>query len=144
MEIYLVKRDFALYPAADEDAEKVLKMKRGEVFKCEIRQARNYQFHRKYFSLVNCAWEYLNEKEQESFIDVEHFRKQIEMAAGWCDTVYSYKRSEFVDSPKSISFGKMTQEQFDNLYTKVKDVIFGLVLKGKIDEQDFMDNLSTY
>jgi len=144
VEIYLTKQNFALYPATDDDAEKLMRLKKGVVLRCEVKQARNYEFLKKYFSLINCAYHFLTEQETEAFNGVDHFRKQVEIASGWCTTVWSIKRGEYVDEAKSISFGKMSQDEFNVLYDNVKNTLFSMVLKGRISETDFINELINY
>jgi len=144
MKLNLIKKDFALYPATDEDAEMLMKMKRGEVYSCEVKMIRNYQFLKKYFALFNLTWEYLNDQEQENFKTKENLRKQVEIAAGHCETVWSIKRNEFIEQSRSVSFTAIDEAEFSKIYESVKDVIFKMVLRGKISEQDFLNELINF
>jgi hypothetical protein len=144
MKLNLVKKDFALYPATDEDAEMLMKIKRGQVYSCEVKLIRNYQFLKKYFALFNLTWEYLNEQEQENFKSIENLRKQIEIAAGHCEIVWSIKRNEFIEQAKSVSFSSVDEAEFSKIYESVKEVIFRMVLKGKISENDFLNELINF
>ena len=144
MKLNLIKKDFALYPATDEDAEMLMKMKRGEVYSCEVKMIRNYQFLKKYFALFNLTWEYLNDQEQENFKTKENLRKQVEIAAGHCETVWSIKRNEFIEQSRSVSFAAIDEAEFSKIYESVKDIIFKMVLRGKISEQDFLNELINF
>ncbi|GHT56798.1 hypothetical protein AGMMS49982_23820 [Bacteroidia bacterium] len=53
-----------LIPCYDADYDEKKELKIGETFKAKITLARNYEFHKKYFALINCAWEYQNEAVQ--------------------------------------------------------------------------------
>ena len=141
MEIYLLNTPSGLKPCYDEDYDKKKKLKLGETYKAKISVARNLNFHRKYFALINCAWAYQNEKVTKHFKNnVECFRKTVEIAAGHCDTVYNLSLKSWVDIPKSIAFDKLKQEEFEDLYERVKDVLFSTFLKG-IDEDEFLNNM---
>ena len=94
----------------------------GEVYNAEIKLARNLNFHRKYFALINCAWEYQNEDTTKHFKNVECFRKTVEIAAGNCEPVYNLQLGQWVEIPKSIAFDKMDENEFRDLYERVKDV----------------------
>lgn len=141
MELRLLNTPSGLKPLYDEDYDQKKKLKIGEIYKAKISIARNINFHRKYFALINCAWAYQNERTTKHFKDnVECFRKTVEIAAGHCDTVYNLSLKSWVDIPKSIAFDKLKQEEFEDLYERVKDVLFTTFLKG-IDEEEFLNNM---
>lgn len=141
MEIRLLNTPSGLKPLYDEDYDQKKKLKIGEIYKAKITIARNINFHRKYFALINCAWAYQNERTTKHFKNnVECFRKTVEVAAGHCDTVYNLSLKSWVDIPKSIAFDKLKQEEFEDLYERVKDVLFATFLKG-IDEEEFLNNM---
>lgn len=144
MKIYCTNTARGLVPNYDSDFDEKKKLKIGEVYRCEIRLARNYNFHRKYFALINCAWEYQDERRQLFFKDdIERFRKSVEIAAGHCDIIYLLDRKEWVESPKSIAFEKMDEAAFSDLYEKVKRVLFSVFLTH-ITEEEFMKNLVNF
>lgn len=108
MKLFCTNTSRGLVPNYDYDFDEKKKLKIGEVYKVEVTKARNYDFHKKYFALINCSWEYQNDKTQKHFKDsVEQFRKTIEISAGHCDTIYSISRKEWIEIPKSVSFEKM-------------------------------------
>ena len=133
-----------LIPAQDADFDVKRKLKIGEVYQVSIKQFRNYEFHKKYFALINCAWEYQNERVQTHFKEsVELFRKTVEISAAHCDLVYSIERKEWVEVPKSIAFEKLSEADFQDLYDRVKDVLFTVFLKN-ISRADFEQNLQFF
>ena len=67
MDIYLKNTSSGLIPMIDDDYESKQKLKIGEVYKCTIKKARNYELLKKYFALINCSWEYLREPQQQFF-----------------------------------------------------------------------------
>ena len=130
--------------ASDADYEQKRKLKLGKIYQFETKLLRNYEFLQKYHKLIAIAWEYQNEKVQEHFNNsIESFRKTVQVAAGYCDTYYSISRKEWVEESKSISFEKMEEEEFMELYERVKDVLFTLFLKN-ISEAEFMKTLSNF
>lgn len=144
MKIYCTNTARGLVPNYDSDFEEKKKLKIGATYKCEITLARNYEFHKKYFALINCAWEYQDERRQVFFKDdIERFRKSVEIAAGHCDIIYLLDRKEWVESPKSIAFEKMDEAAFSDLYEKVKRVLFAVFLRH-ITEEEFMKNLVNF
>jgi hypothetical protein len=111
----------------DDDYDEKKKLKLGQTYSVEVKVARNVDFHRKYFSLIAYAWEFLDERETATFRSKDNFRKYLEISAGHCDVIFHPRLQEFVEIPKSISFGKMNNTAFSELYERVKDVIFSII-----------------
>lgn len=129
-----------LVPVSDADYEAKQRLKNGRVYTVDVKLCRNYEFHKKYFALINLAWEYMNDRQCKFFGDVNSFRKTIEVQAGYFERYYSVARKEWLEMPKSIAYDKMSAEEFENLYDRVKDVLFELVLKD-ISMKEFMEQL---
>ena len=144
MELYLLNTTSGLKPCYDEDYEEKKKLKIGETYKVKITLSRNLQFHKKFFALINCAWEYQNEKVVEFFHhNKDAFRKTVVIAAGWYEPVYSIDKKEWTQNYKSIAFDKMDEAEFMDLYDNVKRVLFQTFLRH-IDEEEFMKNLINF
>ncbi len=144
MELYLLNTTSGLKPCYDEDYEEKKKLKIGETYKVKITLARNLQFHKKFFALINCAWEYQNEKVVEFFHhNKDAFRKTVVIAAGWYEPVYSIDKKEWTQNYKSIAFDKMDEAEFMDLYDNVKRVLFQTFLRH-IDEEEFVKNLINF
>lgn len=118
MKLNLIRRaDFSFIPAADEDMEKALKIKKGEAVEVSVKVLRNYKFHKKFFSMINTAYGFLTEKQRDFFHgSIDGFRYTLEVAAGYYDEFYSVSRKEWIQKPKSIAFDKMSEAEFDKLY----------------------------
>lgn len=129
MKLLLQNTNRGLIPLYDADFEEKKKLKIGEVYMAEIKLKRNLDFHKKYFALINCAWEYLPEKQSEGFGNIERFREYLQVSAGHYDIFFSPKLKEWVEIPKSIAFEKMDNAEFSDLYDRVKDVIFNVFLR---------------
>ena len=127
MKLLVINTPRGLVPLGDDDYEEKKKLKLGQTYSVEVKVARNVDFHRKYFALISYAWEFLNEQETERFRTKENFRKYVEVAAGHCDVIFHPRLQEYVEIPKSISFGKMDNAEFSDLYQRVKDVIFSII-----------------
>ena len=136
MRLLVVSTPRGLVPLGDDDYEEKKKLKLGQTYSVEVKVARNVDFHRKYFALISYAWEFLNEQETERFRTKENFRKYVEVAAGHCDVIFHPRLQEYVEIPKSISFGKMDNTAFDELYKRVKDVIFSIIGE-RVSEAEF-------
>lgn len=144
MDIKLIRTSAGFRLCDDNDYEQTRKLKTGKVYMCKIKLMRNYELHKKYFALINCAWAYLDEPAREFFHgSVDGFRKAVEIAAGHYEQVYSLFRGEWLQIPKSVAFDKMSQEDFSDLYERVKEVLFALFLKN-VSQEEFMNELINF
>ena len=143
MKMHLLNTAYGLKPCSDIDYDQKKRLKIGEVYEAEVREVRNYQFLRKYFALIRCAYAFLTPSQQEFIKSPEGLRKTVQIAAGYCEVYYSIKRKEWVEESKSIAFDKMTESEFSELYESVKLVLFSTFLKD-VDEQAFMRELVNF
>jgi hypothetical protein len=144
MRLFVKNTPQGLIPMYDDDYDAKKRLKFDEVYRVDIVKARNIDFHRKYFALINIGWEYLNEEQTKFFkYDREGFRKCVQIAAGYYTLTYSIKRKEWVEESVSISFEKMDELEFQDLYNKVRDVIFSLI-EDNVSEDEFLFNLADF
>jgi|AntDeeMinimDraft_5_1070356.scaffolds.fasta_scaffold15985_1 hypothetical protein len=143
MKIHLINTPVGLVPLYETDYDAKKKLKQGEIYEVSIKRARNYAFLKKYFALINCAFEYLNEAQTNFFKTNENFRKTVQIAAGHYDMIFLLSIREWVQSPKSIAFDKLSESEFSDLYDRVKDVIFSVFLKN-IEWDEFEKNLINF
>lgn len=127
MKLLVVNTPRGLVPFGDDDYDEKKKLKVGETYTVEVKKARNVDFHRKYFAMVAYAWEFLNERELATFKTKDNFRKYLEISAGHSEVIFHPRLQEFVEIPKSISFGSMDNTNFSDLYERVKEVIFSII-----------------
>lgn len=123
-----------LIPFADEDRDKLAKIKTGSPVKVEITQMRNPLFHKKFFALVKFLFDIWSEsvprkryKGEEVQPSMDRFRKDLTILAGFFTAHYNI-RGEVRLEAESISFARMSQEDFEALYSKVIDVALEKVL----------------
>lgn len=136
MKIFLVKqKDNTFKVAYDSDYENIKKIKVNEIYQCEIKQPRNLKFHRKFFALIKMVFD-----NQEHYTSFDRLRKHLIIEAGFYDESVDFKGT-IQQEAKSISFASMKQYQFDDLYSKVLDVI---VKYFNFDKQDIKDNIEQY
>lgn len=143
MKAYFTYHNGALHPSFDEDYEKAKRFKEGQTYSITYTLARNLDFHRKFFALINTAWDYLTETQEKMYVSKEGFRKTVQMAAGYYEPIFDLQEARFYKAPLSIAFDKMTEEEFEELYERVKDVLFTNVLKN-ISPEEFMANLNNF
>lgn len=133
MEVLLIKRpDGSFIPADQEQAELAAKLPVGKLIRSDMRRVRNPRFLRKFFALLQVgyeAWEpslteFRGHPVQSTF---QQFRDSVTILAGFYDVSTSLNGRVRV-TPKSISFGSMPEEEFDQLYNAAIDVLLKNVL----------------
>lgn len=142
MKISLLNTPYGLVPIDDDAYEVKQKLKVGQVYEADVKLDRNYKFHKKYFSLIRIAWEYLLENEVKEFRTKEIFRKWCEIEAGNCDVV-QLQDGSFLRLPKSIAFDQMGEDEFSELYERVKDVIWDKI-GDRVTKEKFEHVLSNF
>ena len=105
-----------LQPLYPSDYDNKRKLKLGVDYECEIRNPRNIKFHRLFFALVN-----LGHENTDLDMPFETYRKYILMKAGYFKT-YQTPKGVFYEAD-SISFASMEQDVFEEVYSRVLDVI---------------------
>ena len=124
----------ALAPTSEEEAEKLKKLRVGTGIRCDVKQMRNYKFHKKWFVLATLAYdiwkeaapmvEYRGQRVQPNF---ERFRRDLVVSAGYFDVEFNIK-GELRLAAKSISFANMEQDEFEALFSATIDAILQKVL----------------
>ena len=110
---------------ADGQALQVLKgIKTDTIVKAKITKPRNVMFHRKFFALLDLAFQ--NQDKYDAF---EPFRKEVVMRAGWY-VEHHHLTGAISYEAKSISFAKMDQIEFEELYWACIDVICKYLMPG--------------
>jgi hypothetical protein len=144
VEAFFIKTPVSTFmPASEHDRGLLSKIKIGQPVRLKYTQVRNYQFHKKYFALLNLAFDYWEPPEGgmgsawKDKIDIEknfdRFRKDIIIRAGYYEATYRLN-GDIRFEAKSIAFGNMSEDEFEELYTKTIDVIVKHVLEGYSDE----------
>ncbi len=102
-----------LYPA---DLEEKKRLKLGAEYEVEIKHPRNIGFHKKFFALVN-----IGHQNTSLEMPFETYRRYVIMKAGYFK-VYNTGKGSYYEA-ESISFAKMDQIQFEEVYSRVLDII---------------------
>lgn len=121
-----------LVPIDPQAAEFIAKMKVGAAVRATVKQQRNPRFHRKYFALLNLAfdhWEPVESTYKGQVVgkNFDQFRNDIVCLAGFYEMAVNL-RGETRVTAKSISFGSMSQPEFDDLYNATINVILKHIL----------------
>ncbi len=123
MLVHLKKQyDGSFQPADQEAAEWAVKQKTGVVVYADFRKRRNYEFHKKYFGMLNIAHQNMPEKFNAEYPTMENLREAVQIAAGHYEVICLLNGRKGLKS-KTISFAKMSQEEFEKLYSTALDVI---------------------
>jgi len=119
--------------ACDDDSRAFLsKKKDGSLIFGEFSEPRNQKFHRKFFSLLNYAFENWDPGE----IDCKYgkpeknkklFREYVTIKAGYYSTAFN-PDGGFRFVADSISFANMDDDTFEKLYSNVINVILKKIL----------------
>ena len=126
-----------LRPATDHDRELLKKIKTGQPTRLTFVRVRNYEFHKKYFALLQFAFDYwepsgrppLKDGWPDPVKNFDTFRSDIIILAGFHDVHYRLNGDLRVKA-RSIAFANMTEDDFEKLYAKTIDVIIKHVLAG--------------
>ena len=116
MKLLLRNTISGLVPLYPSDQEEKKKLKLGTDYEAEIRLPRNVGFHRKMFALFNVG-------HQNTSLDMpfETYRKYMTMKAGYFKA-YQTPKGVYYEAD-SLSFSSMSQETFEEVYSRVLDKI---------------------
>lgn len=126
-DVHMVKALGGFVPADVNAQEWMDKVKMGQVVKAEIRLMRNGGFHRRFFCMLNTAyqnheWPEIETKWGKGKTSFDMFRKWVTVKAGHYEVDFT-PDGEVRVVPKSISWASMDQAEFEKLYSDVLDVI---------------------
>ena len=130
MIIQFVKNGGFLAPVDDDGLNALAKIPQGEVVTVELTRPRNPRWHNMYWHMCgllldNSEGEYGNTK-----TDVSSFLK---IAVGHVDAD---------GEPRSISFKSMEQTEFESFYSRVSDVVAGLLSTTPDEVREQIENLT--
>lgn len=132
----LIRSEVGLLPADNKTRAWFDKLKIGASVAAQVTQPRNPAFHRKFFALLQYGFEHwadtqkgLEYKGESVQPDFERFRKDITILAGRHHAVVNIRGEVRVEAD-SISFGSMTEDEFQKLYSQVIEVLLTRVFKA--------------
>lgn len=137
MKISLIKSlDNTFKIAFPEGYDTAKKIKLNVPYEFEFKNQRNVNFHRKYFSLLNLVVE-----NTEKFKDVNHLRMILAIECGWYEDLINPLSGEITIIPKSISFAKMGNDEFEELYSKSIDYCCKIL---GVEKEDIINEISQH
>lgn len=93
--------------------KRLIDLEPGEFAVIEFVIPRSSPFHRRHFAILSAVFD-----KQERFADFEMFRDWITVGAGWVEWCAGAKGG-VVPIPKSISYAKADQKEFEDYHGKV-------------------------
>ena len=142
-EIRVRKLYNSIVPVDETNAALLERLKPNGEYKAVFSRERNGAFHRKAFALLKVvfdAWQTptIEHKGQPVQRDIERLREDMTILAGFYTVAFKYDGS-MVLKAKSWAFANMSQDEFEDLYSRLIDVALGKILTGytreDIDEQ---------
>ena len=148
MKAQLSKTISGLMPIDPDSVAWFNKLKPGEVVRAEFKRTRNYQFHKKYFALLSVGFDNwkpgeINSKYGVPTKNFDRFRADLTILAGFYDTTVRLDGSVRIE-PRSISFAKMSAEEFSDLYSRTIDVLIKHVYKQDMDPEKLNQIVESY
>lgn len=150
MELMLVKSPYGLHPENPDTEQFIQGLRIGALLQAKFSKVRNPTFHRKFMALVKLAfdlWETMEPELTAVVVDGEtvvpernfnEFRYWLTIKAGFYH-VLVYPDGAVRVRAKSIKFASMDDAEFEQLYSKVLDVVLTQVLKDQYSKA-WMDN----
>jgi len=138
MKILLCKNSFGHFvPVYDSDFELAKKIKTGEIKAVTFSNPRSLQFHKKFFAMIKLVFENQNRYTSQEGILIE-----LKLRLKWYDLHVSIDGKETL-VPRSISFEKMEQHEFEKFYLDSVNCILqsGLI---QINKEEIEENIINY
>lgn len=127
--VFLIKTEYGFLPSADMDKQITDKIGIGEEIEVLLRKARNPKFHRKFFAMLNVVLQ-----NQEKYDNLEDLLTEVKIRVGHYSE-YITDDGKIVYTPKSISFEKMDEIEFNKFYNKsIDSILDGKIIKLDKDE----------
>lgn len=132
--MHVMRSGGALKPCHPEDAELLSKMKESQPYRLEYTQTRSLPHMRKFGALLGMVSEHhpVYSTRAKALI-------AIKLAAGHCEWVPSPETGELLPIPKSISFARMGQDEFDRFYFDAVNAVITHLLpdmtSGMVDRE---------
>ncbi len=111
-----------LSPYTDEDAIELRRVGIGDILQAKALDQRNVQHHRKFFALIRIVYDNMPEQFDSHFPTQDDLRHELIKRAGFYKEYIDLKGNTQYRA-ESISFDSMGQKRFDELYSKVLDVV---------------------
>lgn len=126
-----------LVPSGDLESDQMHKFKTGEMYEVDIKKSRNPQFLAKvmiFFEYCQAHWDgdkVLEHGTPQAQFD--RFRKDMTILAGYYDATVRLNGDTRIEA-KSLSYGSMSEDEFQECYQALIQVAMKHIFKGSDDE----------
>ena len=100
----------------------------GDEVELDITNKRNPQFHRKFMALIKLAFD-----NQDNYKEMNDLRYDLTKAAGFYEERPNHITGEVEIKATSISFSSMDENEFEEVYNAVLDVVWKYLGASKED-----------
>ena len=126
---FKIDDDFSLMPHDDETRKYILRRKPGQIIRAEIKQSRNYENHKRFFSFINTTFHM-----QDHFDEQEAYRYWLTLKCGYFDTIVAPNGITMFKA-RSIAFDSMQEDEFRKLFSAAIDVFLKELGNGLTESQ---------
>ncbi len=109
------------WPADAEAEEKITKLKKGDVYVCDVKVNQNYNLHKKMFAFMKYCTQHYYGDINVTNDQVELTRGKLLMSAGYVKQIFYPDGVRFELKPTSMSYEKMAPEERGDCYKKLVD-----------------------
>ena len=112
------------------DGERIVQALSGDAqIMVEVNQRRNVKQHNLAMAMITTVWENIPEKIAHLWPTKDHFRKMLLEATGYVEEYRDIAGNVKV-VPRSMSFDKMSQEEFDAFFKEAMNIIQNRIIPG--------------
>lgn len=130
-QLFLMKHGEVLVPGTQESKQIVERWRQREAVIATVRRARNPILHRRFFAMLQLAfdaWEPpLLEDGTRPAKNFKRFRREMIVLAGHYELVASM-RGDVIREPKSIAYDEMAEDEFAQVCLDVAGVVLERIL----------------
>lgn len=131
-------------PCHDSDQEKAMSLQKNRPYKCKILDDRNPLLSAKYHKMISIVWNNLSDEQQQCYHGNQTaFRHMVEMAAGCVEPIYDFRTGEIVQCRVSVSYDSMSEKDFQEFFSRAKDVIVNQVLR-KCKDKEYLNMIMCF
>jgi hypothetical protein len=142
MDLVMLRTVNGLIPGTEDAAEYLTKIKPGTVVRCKATRMRNGPFFRKWWALVGVGYDLWREHATMPTYQGEpiapnrdRFRRDLTIMCGFYTPVANLAGEVRLEAA-SLAWDRMTEDEFEKLYSKTIDVLLAKVLPlGVSDER---------
>jgi|CXWJ01.1.fsa_nt_gi hypothetical protein len=124
-----------LAPTGEAEQTRLAKIPMGAIVSAEIKMSRSLPEHRRYWLM--CSMVAIN---HEQLQDAESVHQALKLLTGWTDKIALRSTGEIIQVPRSISFSKMTPDEWDAYYARAKQAVCEHLLPG-VEIRELQDEI---